>query len=263
MDRHILPVACLAVAISLLQGCGDGRTLNIVSYNVGTFTKYEENSMQMIAGMMKEIGADAISLNELDSCTARTGAAYQLKSFAGIMGGWQYKFGRAMPYDGGAYGGGIVVPADSKVVAGRSVGLPKMDGAEPRVMVVMELEDYAIASVHLDHMSETAQLAQVKVINTVMSDMFGDSSKPVFLCGDMNAEPDSPTMKEFAGLWTVITPEQPTFPSENPDSCIDYILALNNKAKYRVVKAEVLEHFSCGDVTKASDHLPVMVEVAL
>ena len=41
-------------------------SVRIVSYNVGAFGKYVENSTAMVASMMKEIKADAMILNELD-----------------------------------------------------------------------------------------------------------------------------------------------------------------------------------------------------
>ena len=64
--------------VSLVAGCGsDGAypkkkgSLRIVQYNIGAFSKEIENSIPMVAAMMKELHADAISLNELDSCNAR------------------------------------------------------------------------------------------------------------------------------------------------------------------------------------------------
>ena len=45
--------------------------------------------------------------------------------------------------------------------------------------------------------------------------------------------------------------------------CIDYILALNNRARYQVRQTAVLTEFECADVTKVSDHLPVFVDVMI
>lgn len=262
MKRLFYSAVC-AVLICLAQGCGRHETVKIVSYNVGTFTKYQENSMAMIADMMKEVGADAISMNELDSCTARTGKVYQLEEFAGMMGGWRFKFGPAMPYDGGAYGDGLAVSPDAGLVDSWAMTLPQAGGAEPRALVVMELEDYVVASTHLDHVSDSAQTVQAETINNVMKARYGDSDKPVFLCGDMNAVPGSQTMERFAGSWKVISSGTPTFPSDSPVTCIDYILALDNGARYRVIQSSVLQNFESGDPAQASDHLPVLAEIRL
>ena len=58
--------------------------------------------------MMREIGADAVCLNELDSCAVRTRGVFQLERVAGLMGGWDFCYGPAMPFQGGAYGEGVM-----------------------------------------------------------------------------------------------------------------------------------------------------------
>ena len=177
------------------------------------------------------------------------------------MGGWNYRFGAAMPYDGGAYGDGLAVRSDAEVLDTWSVVLPQGDGAEPRALVVMELDDYVIASTHLDHVSFDAQVQQVRAITEVMESRYAGYAKPVFLCGDTNAAPDSDTMKEFSKSWTVLSPADKTYPSDSPEICIDYILALKGAGKYELVKSSVLQEFTSGDVASASDHRPVYAEV--
>ena len=46
-------------------------------------------------------------------------------------------------------------------------------GAEPRVLVVMEMEDYVICTSHLDHVSSEAQLGQVELITKTPSAISG------------------------------------------------------------------------------------------
>ena len=133
----------------------DGAT-RLVTYNVGVFTKYvSDGSYQMIADMMTEGKADLVGISELDSCTVRTGRVFQLKKFAELMGKeWSYEYSRAMAYQGGAYGDGIA--SREKPVRAFAAPLPKGDGAEPRVMVVVEFEKYVFATTHLDHVSSLA-----------------------------------------------------------------------------------------------------------
>ena len=76
----------------------DGVT-RLVTYNVGIFNKYIADDYPLIAAMMQEIGADAVCMNELDSCTNRTGRVFQLERIAGLLGGWAFTFGGAMPFD--------------------------------------------------------------------------------------------------------------------------------------------------------------------
>ena len=210
--------------VSIDNSKGEGVT-RLVTYNVGIFNKYIKDDYQLIADMMKEIDADAICMNELDNNTNRTRHVYQLKHFASLMGSWDFEYGAAMPYDGGEYGEGVTTR--KKAVNKFSVALPKGVGAEPRVLVVMEMEDYVICTSHLDHVSSEAQLGQVELITKTMKERYGDSGKPVFLGGDMNATPSSETGKLLQKDWEILTITGfGTFPSDNPSKCIDYIMQL-------------------------------------
>ena len=236
-----------------------------MTYNVGVFTKYiSDGSYQMIADMMTEGKADLVGISELDSCTVRTGRVFQLKKFAGLMGKeWSYEYSRAMAYQGGAYGDGIA--SREKPVRTFAAPLPKGDGAEPRVMVVMEFEKYVFATTHLDHVSALAQAGQVDEINKVIEREFGGSKKPVFLGGDFNARPDSPTISKLKTDWTILSPHGAsdfTHSSQAPNKCIDYILLWNgNGAKCDVVGTKIMLDFNKGDIKRASDHIPVLVDV--
>ncbi len=63
----------------------------------------------MIAEMMLELEADAVCMNEVDSCTSRSNWLYQPKELAEKMGKWNYYFGKAIPSLGGSYGNAMVV----------------------------------------------------------------------------------------------------------------------------------------------------------
>ena len=234
----------------------------LVTYNVGVFNKYIRDDYRLVADMMREIGADAVCLNELDSCAVRTRGVFQLERVAGLMGGWDFCYGPAMPFQGGAYGEGVMTrePAVRKFF----VPLPQAGGAEPRVLAVVELPCFVIATTHLDHVSVEAQVEQVREINRVMRERYGRSAKPVFLGGDLNAEPGSETLRELRRAWRVLSgTDAGTYPSDGPTVCIDYFLQLDNGVACDVVDARVLDRFRAGDVSGASDHLPVMLDIKL
>lgn len=109
----------------------------LVSYNVGVFAKYAKSGYKMTARMMKELDADAVCMQELDSCTTRTKHVFQVKRFAELMG-WEYVYAKAMPYQGGYYGTGLA--CKDKILKKFSIALPQ--GGEPRTVAVAELEDY-------------------------------------------------------------------------------------------------------------------------
>ena len=119
----------------------------MVQYNVGVFSKYAESGIAAVAGAVKEMAADVVTLNELDSCTSRTGNVYQLEAFASAMGKWAYHYASAMPYKGGAYGVGVASRPDWKIIRTDKVILPKFDGNEPRALAVVEYEDFVICAI--------------------------------------------------------------------------------------------------------------------
>lgn len=258
MKRIIVCVLFLCAAVASISG---QTRLRVVAYNVGVFSKYADDSMQDIANMMHELDADAVALCELDSCNRRH-ATFQLQDFAQMLSDeWSYRFGSAMQWNGGAYGTGLVTHAS--IMNSFEIKLPKGDGYEPRICVVSETSSYVLAAVHLDHSSEDVRVKQADLLTDELKTRYGKSRKPVFLCGDLNATPDSRTLRRLSEDWTVLSDPAPTYPSDNPRQCIDYILALNNRARYKVQKTAVLTEAASADVVKASDHLPVYVDVIL
>ena len=142
--------------------------------------------------------------------------------------------------------------------------LPQAGGAEPRALVIVETEDYVFAATHLDHVSAAAQHEQVRAIDSLVARFVAGVRKPVFLAGDMNATPDSETLRLFRQRWRLLTPtDGGTYPSDPPRECIDYIFQLDNGARCGIVQARVLDRFEAGSVQKASDHLPVVLDVRI
>ena len=198
---------------------------------------------------------------EQDSCNRRH-ATYQTKVFAETLGPqWDYRYASAMQWNGGSYGTAAV--ASQPFLESFDIKIPKGDGYEPRVCVVAETADYVIAAVHLDHSSDQVRMQQAKLITDEIMRRYGRSRKPVFLCGDLNAAPDSQTLALLSEDWTVISEDAPTYPSQNPRECIDYILALNNRARYKVLDTSVYTESKTADVRETSDHLPVYVDVRI
>ena len=235
----------------------------IVTYNVGSLgkviTSVSENA-SMVAAMMKEIEADVVGLNELDSVNTRHNVN-EVALLADAMGGWQWHFGRAMAYKNGAYGNGVIVPSGTKIVDKYTVALPKGSGSEPRSIAVVETDKYVIGAAHLDHMSEEASIEQARTVNRWVEEHYRNCSKPVFFCGDMNSYPTSEAIKTLETEWERLSSTANTAPAIAPTSCIDYIFHYRKSASVTSKGGGPMTRFSDGDVTKASDHLPVYVDV--
>ena len=249
---------CLILGIILLYGCGvpaqRNRQLTLLSYNVGVFSKYLDNAIPQVAGLIRESDASLVALNELDSCNRRH-ATFQLQELADELGGWSCQFASAFPFAGGAYGNGIV--SRDNVIARHKVHLPQSDGSEPRSVAVVETDRCVFASVHLDYEGEHSQRAQVEALNDWFKANYTGFGKPVFLCGDFNAVPDSDTIRLMQESWTQLSGTDFTFSTENPGECIDFIFAYKDATPVEVVSFEVLTD----STANLSDHFPVKVVV--
>ena len=258
--------ASLLLITVLLVSCA--QKVKILTYNVGVFSKYMEDSKEGVAKLIRELDVDIVSLNELDSCNTRHDInqaqhlADELNALAsGGKARWSASFGRAMAYAGGAYGCGVATRL--RILDSFRIPLPQEDGGEPRVCVVVETPRYVFASCHLDHRSERARLAQVRVLTEALKTRYGEGRKPVILAGDFNDYPDSQVIQELGQNWTRLSPLEPTFPATGARVCIDYFFLLQSRASVKVVGGFVPTDFASGDVTLASDHLPLVLDLVL
>lgn len=247
------------------------KTVRLMTYNVGVFDKYEASGIKLTARIVREMDPDVLVMNEVDSCAGRTGNRDQLRTFTRAARRYDGVFAPALkPFMGGAYGIAEAWKRQMEPIGTFSMVLPKGDGSEPRALVVVEYEDMVVAGTHLDHKSKAAQLEQARAITDTLMSMY--SGKPVFLCGDFNALPDSPTIEYMRENWDILSPAKTTYPDSKalpswepdddvPGKCIDYIMVLKGSAEYEVVAADVPVTFKAGSAFEASDHLPVYVDV--
>lgn len=241
--------------------------LRFITYNVFTFRMnpeiYPNGTYEVIADMMKEFHADALLLNELDEKAARTKNIDQAKYMAELMGGWSHYFTPALKEWGGEGWHGMGMVTRDAPVKTDSFKLPQGDG-DPRMLCVMEMEDYVLILAHLNHTNRANRLLQADAINKYVEDNYSDCDKPIILGGDLNDGPNTETLNRFRQKWDVVSPIHiNTSPASNPKACIDYFLVYRNDAKFKVVRSQVMRMFKSGDVTKTSDHLPVMVDIRI
>ena len=188
---------------------------------------------------------DVIALQELDSMTGRSKHKYQLGELAHRT---QYHpvFGAAIDYDGGKYGVGILTR--EKPLSTQRIPLP---GDEPRVLLVVELQDYVIACTHLD-LEEAPRLASVPLIIEEAQRW----QKPFLLAGDWNDGPDSELLQEMREYFTILSANEASYPADEPQECLDYI-AISKRRPVEVLETDVINE------PAASDHRPVVVDIEL
>lgn len=131
--------------------------------------------------------------------------------------------------------------------------------------VMRSLVDWAGDPVHVlnTHLGLTARERRRQVDTLLSSDWLGGipDSEPVILCGDLNAGPDSPVLRELSRRFTCVQRAavghrpQNTFASIVPVRRIDHILV---SPHFRVASVTVpTSQF----IRSASDHLPVVTEL--
>ena len=188
---------------------------------------------------------DIVALQELDSMTSRSGQKYQLSELAKRTNYYPV-FGKAIDYDGGGYGIGILTK--EKPLSTKRIPLP---GEEPRVLLIVELKDYVIACTHLD-LEESERLASIPLIINEAENW----QKPFILAGDWNDTLNSHLLQELTKYFTINSGNDFTFPADAPTECIDYVATFNN-CPAKTIESVVV------DEPEASDHRPLLVKLQL
>lgn len=119
---------------------------------------------------------------------------------------------------------------------------------------------FGVVGVHLS-LSAAGRARDVdRVLGTVRS--FGDL--PVLVAGDLNEHPGGPSWRALtgAGLHDVAGNGTPTFPAGEPRARIDAVFASGGKVRGRVVDLPT-DGEGRARLARASDHLPVVVDVDL
>ena len=244
MMKQRIFLTFLLIGITLV--CLGQNQLQVMSYNVRHCA-----GMDMVldydrtAHVISEQQPDVVALQELDSMTGRSGQHDQLGELAKRTSYYPV-FGSAIDYDGGKYGVGVLtreLPLSTK-----RVPLP---GEEPRVLLAVELKDYVLACTHLD-LEEEQRLASIPLIVEEAQRW----QKPFLLVGDWNDLPNSPLMQEMTQFFTILSGNEPTFPADEPQECIDYV------ASYKDHPIETIESIVIDEPT-ASDHRPLVVRLRL
>lgn len=237
----------------------DNNVIRVLSFNIlhGATTKGDFN-LDIIAQVIKDADPDFVALQEVDFKTKRA-KGMDLVTELGWRTGMQAIFGRAMIYDGGEYGEGIL--SKYSFIKTRNVPLPHLPGSEPRaalevITVLPSGDTISFIGTHLDHQqNEEDRIMQSKMIN----DVFSWNHYPTILAGDLNATPQSTPINILSEIWTASFDHnkiRSTYPSDNPSKKIDYVLFLKKNNWVVHSTREICD-------TVASDHCAYLVTLEL
>ena len=224
------------------------NTLKLMSYNIKNANGMDNVcNFQRIANVINNTSPDVVAIQEVDSMTNRSGQKYVLGEIAERTQMHDY-FAPAIDYDGGKYGIGLL----TKQVPLRLQTLPLPGREEARTLILAEFADYIYCCTHMS-LTEEDRMKSLELVKAFTS----SSTKPLFLAGDMNAEPESGFIKKLQKDFQILSnPKQHTFPAPDPKETIDYIATLKQNAKgFAVISAKVINQ------PMASDHRPILVEL--
>ena len=255
----IILATCLAQPALSQDAAGFSNTVRILSFNIyHGATMKGDYDLDLIAGVIKAVDADLVALQEVDFMTRRA-RGYDLATELGLRAKMAPLFGRAMTYDGGEYGEGIL--SRYSFIASRNIPLPFTGKNEPRaalmVTTVLPAGDTIIfIGTHFDHTANEAdRVLQAESINELLV----GALYPVILAGDLNAEPGSTPIEILEELWGCAYDRSmpaSTFPSDSPAKKIDYVMYYP-RDRWKVISTDVI----CDSV--ASDHCAHFVVLEL
>jgi len=253
----------LSILILLLIGrqaqAQNDRTITVLSFNIlhGATTQGDFD-LDAIAQVILDADPDFVALQEVDFKTNRakkydlvTELAWRTK-MAGV-------FGKAMDYDGGGYGEGVLTKFD--FIASKNHNLPYSNGNEPRaalevISILPSGDTISFVGTHLDHLRDpTDRVMQAKKLN----ELFLANRYPTLLVGDLNDTPGSRAISLLETHWQAsYDPEltAATYPSNDPTKKIDYVLSYPRK-RWKIERTEV----RCDPI--ASDHCAYLVTLTL
>lgn len=250
----------------LLTACGGSKSasstnskeneLRVMAYNIHHAAPIGEEEVDLdgIAQAIKRENPHLVALQEVDADTERSGPGNQAAMLAEKLD-MHYFFAKAIDYGGGDYG--LAVLSQYPILEEESFFLPHVtEGSEQRVLALIKVQlpsgkEVRFGSVHLDYRRDPKdRLKQLEEIVKVTS----KDDLPVILAGDFNAQPDSETMETVYKHFEPTCSEcEPTFPADNPDKTIDFVVYKDSDEIFELFENRVVEE------PRASDHRPVLV----
>ncbi len=227
---------------SLSSTWQDTIELRVLSYNIyHGATMVGDFNLDTIANRFLAHNPDLVAMQEVDRFTRRAGNLDLVTELAGKTR-LTPLFGRAMYFDSGEYGVGIL--SKFSFIQTNNLNLPGSPDKEPRVALetIFQLpggDTIVFVATHFDHTRNSSdRFAQAEMLAT----RYKNYPYPVILAGDLNDTPESKTINILSKVFEMSDGEQlkPTYPSDHPVKKIDYIMTDKNH-HWEVIGTEVIE----------------------
>ncbi len=249
-------------------------TLKVATYNIGKNEASDDVSdFTALNTAIRKIDADVIAVPEVDNKTGRSKKIDQLKAIADANNLY-YAFGKALDFDGGEYGVGLL--SRYKIHHAQTIKLAS-GKAEQRVVLLAQIEKPGFETpvimmvTHLDWQKDPeVRLQQVRhildvTIGDAPSDFKDIASSIKILAGDFNSTRNEQPVRELEYFWNLVDQkgaDTRSWPAINPAIDIDHIFTFKGQ-KWNVKSLEVPHNSPSFNWSSASDHLPVIAELEL
>ncbi len=231
-------------------------TLRVLTYNihhgVGDDGKLD---LQRIADVINAVKPDLVALQEVDKRVERSNHIDEPAVLAKLTG-MHPVFEKNIDFQGGEYGNAIL--SRSPVIRHVNNKLPQSYADEQRGLLEAHIEHHGrpviFYATHFDYRGDdTERLASSVMLKDLIEQQ---STQTIIVAGDLNTRPDTAVMKKLRKFLVDTHNEENgpgyTFPADNPDRRIDYIMH-TPRAGLKVIESRVI------DEPVASDHRPLLV----
>lgn len=243
------------------------KSLRVMTYNVHSCVGMDGKlSPRRIARVIDLYKPDIVALQELDMHRPRTGGMDQAHLIAQELR-MTYHFHPTIQVEEEKYGDAVLSRHPMRVV--RAEEIPRLNGRaalEPRGAIWVEVEvnghTVQLLNTHLSLHPRERRLQAEALMGPEWAG-HSDFSGTRLFCGDLNAGPNSPTYREIVATLSDVQSEgpaetpEPTFFSRYPVARIDHVFV---GAETKVTDTKIP---STRLTRAASDHLPLIVEIAI
>jgi endonuclease/exonuclease/phosphatase family metal-dependent hydrolase len=246
-----MPLSGLAVimAASVMTMVADeAKPLRVMCWNIHRCVGMDGKlDIARTATVISKQAPEVALLQEVDQGTRRSSGVDQSAELARLTG-MKAVFGKALPFDGGAYG--LAILSRHPIKSSKVHPLP--GNSEPRIVfeVVISIDgrDIRFLNTHFDLDAAT----RLKQAEHLVKMAIG-SEMPTILAGDINATPESPPILEISKHFQPAAKSAPalTYPADKPDKEIDYFFL---KEVFQKEPLAVI-----GEAV-ASDHRPLLLQ---
>ncbi len=235
------PLDVTMMTFNVRIGCGISDPFKLPEGGLG--------HLPQCAEVIKRVNPDWVAVQEIDRRTKRAGHVDQTAELARLCG-MKGTFVKKVDKPDGDYG--LAVLSKEEPISVSKILVP--GSSHTRCIEIVEFTNYIVACTHFP----LKEFMRVRAAEVATLNLIG-RAKPVFLAGDFNATPHTPTMDELERHFKILSDvTKPTYRADSPTQCIDYIMVDNaHTGNVEVVSREVFA------APEATDHCAVVVKAKL